>query len=78
MLKEIREKSGLTQSQAAKKMKVNVGFWNRIEAGSVDLPTKYFKRASKTLKVPMKKLINLRVDQFTKKLKAKVDGKRRH
>jgi transcriptional regulator with XRE-family HTH domain len=73
MIKQLREKSGLTQSQAAQKLKINHGFWCRIESGKVDLPPNRFKSVAKLLGIPLTKLINLRIVKFASQLRDDVD-----
>lgn len=73
-IKDLRKQSGMTQLEAARKLKINVGFWCRMESGQVTVPTKHFKKVSKMLGVPMKQLIQFRIDEFTKKLKIEVYG----
>lgn len=73
MYKSWREKTGLSQTEAAKKLRLNVGFYCRVESGAVDLPPKHYKKASKLFKVPVVSLINLRVKQFATGLRDQVD-----
>lgn len=73
MYKDLRVKSGMTQSEAAKKMRLNVGFWCRVESGEVDLPPKHYRKASKLFKVPVVSLINLRIKKFATGLRNQVD-----
>lgn len=65
----MRKKSGLTQAEAAKKLKMNVGFWCRVESGAVDLPLKHYKKVSKLFRVPLTNLVKFRVSRFEKSLK---------
>ena len=68
LIKQYREKSGLTQSEAAKRMAIDQSFWCRIENGEVDLPPYHYKRASELFDIPMTKLINARIVTFAKEL----------
>lgn len=64
----------MSQYVAAKRLKINVGFWSRIESGKIELPSKYIKRTAKVLGVTRKKLVDLKVEQFHNKLKRQVYG----
>lgn len=75
MFKDLRVKTGLTQHEAAKKLGLNTSFWCRIEAGDCDLPARHFKKTAKLLRVPVQKLIEVRVTKFRKSLVADVDGR---
>jgi transcriptional regulator with XRE-family HTH domain len=75
MLKQLREKRKLSQTQTAKLMRMNVGFWNRIESGKIDLPPKRYKRASEIFKVPVNRLVQMRVKAFEKTLKTQAYGR---
>jgi transcriptional regulator with XRE-family HTH domain len=75
MLKQLREKRKLSQTQTAKLMRMNVGFWNRIESGKIDLPPKRYKRAAQVFKVPVARLIQARLYAFEKSLKAQAYGR---
>lgn len=70
--KKLREKTGLTQTEAAKKLRINVAFWNRVEAGVVDLPPKRFKQVATFLKVPLTALVAKRVEKFKKELVSQI------
>ncbi len=73
MMKILRESAGLTQAEAAKQLNINVGFLSRVENGKVQLPARHIKKAAKLFKVPVTKLVNLRIQEFAKDLRDLVD-----
>lgn len=75
MIKQLREKTGMSQAEAAKKLKINTGFWCRVESGDVGLPPKHFKKVATMLKVPLTSLINFQIKHLATALRDKVDRK---
>ncbi len=72
MFKELREKKGLTQTKIAKMLKINVGFWSRIEANKADLPIRHFKKTAKMLGISTKRLVDERIEKVAKEIKAQI------
>lgn len=74
MIKKLRIKSKLSQTNAAKKIGINAAYYCRVESGKIPLPPKYFKPAAKTFKTTIKKLVAARVREFRQKLLAELNG----
>lgn len=70
MLKEIREKRGLTQAQLAKALGyTSPQFISNWERGICQPPPEKFPKIAKLLKISVNTLIDLRLKQTEKKLR---------
>lgn len=63
-----RQKKEWTQKETAKKIGVGSMFLSNCERGNNRFTPKRFKRISKALDIPIKKLVDLRVQDFKKEL----------
>ena len=70
MLKQLREKKGLTQADVAKRLGFgNAQFVSNIERGLAKLPVKHFKKVAALYGVPVERLIDLKLKQTEIQLK---------
>ncbi len=77
MLKVLREKAGLTQSELSVKMGYSSPqFISNIERGLANLPPAKFKAASKVLGVSVKELVTLRLKADKARLMKRYGGKK--
>ncbi len=77
MLKVLREKAGLTQSELSQKMGyTSAQFISNIERGLANLPPSKFKTASKVLGVSVKELVTLRLKADKARLMKRYGGKK--
>ncbi len=75
MLRELREKAGLTQAELAHKIGyTSPQFISNIERGVSSLPPSKFKRISKLLDVRIEKLISFHVSEIEDRLNDKFGG----
>jgi len=74
MIFQARTQKKILQYELAKKMKVTGQFLGRVEKGAVYLPVKYFPVVSKTLGIPIAKLVDWQTEKFKSDLQKEVSN----
>jgi transcriptional regulator with XRE-family HTH domain len=72
LIKQAREKAGVTQKDLAKVLQVNAQFISNIERGVCQMPVRHFRLISKTLNLPITLLAKAAVKRYTELLELKL------
>jgi len=74
MLKRKREKAKMSQWDLARKLGVHAQFVSNWERNVCSVPLKHLDKVSVYLDIPKKKLLQMRVDRYQEKLRAKINA----
>lgn len=76
IIKKRRKELSISQCKLAREMGfINGQFISNIERGGAEYPPSYFKDVSRTLKIPLKKLIKAAVEDYHIWLSHHIKGK---
>lgn len=73
LIKDYRRKKGITQKELSVVLGLNTAqFMSNIERDLAPLPAKYFKKVSKTIGVPVSKIVDAQINDFKAKLNKQI------